>query len=555
MEVLPSGEQLNFPSNYTVHKNFKDSSEMHNQLNLLISRLQNKGYIACYLDSLIKVDNTFFAYINIGDLYEWMRLGTGNVDKEVLARLNFSEKKFSKKLVSVAYLNQLMDGVLNFYSIHGYPFSTIRLSDIFIINQQVSANLKIELNNKVTLDSIRIFSSNSSNPIHENYLESYLGLKKGSNFNLKRIKEVDKRLGRLPFLTSIRKSEFIFGDSYNLLDVFIDKKNANVFDGLIGFLPNKNGKINFYGELNLKLINALKRGELFSFEFKALPNSTSDLKLYLNYPYIFKTNFGMDGIFELHKQDSSFISNRSGLGVLFQLIGGDYLKLFYERNSSSILTNSLTRNSISLILGVDFVKDNYGIAINLRKLDNEFNPSNGYTIFGTTSFGSKRILPNANFSDSVFNSIPKLYNDFNYQIRTSYYWNFFGKSVIKFEFFNSQIFSKNIYKNELMRFGGINSLRGFDEQSIWASNFYLGKIEYRFLFDKLSNLFLFYDQAYYEQRDFSNFFADNPLGFGAGINLETKAGIFSFAYGLGLSKNNPLNLQTGKVHFGLVNNF
>jgi hypothetical protein len=48
---------------------------------------------------------------------------------------------------------------------------------------------------------------------------------------------------------------------------------------------------------------------------------------------------------------------------------------------------------------------------------------------------------------------------------------------------------------------------------------------------------------------------DTPFGFGAGISFETKAGIFSINYALGKQFNNPIELRSGKIHFGIVNYF
>ena len=48
---------------------------------------------------------------------------------------------------------------------------------------------------------------------------------------------------------------------------------------------------------------------------------------------------------------------------------------------------------------------------------------------------------------------------------------------------------------------------------------------------------------------------DIPYGLGAGINFETKPGIFSISYALGSQQNNPLLFKTAKIHFGFINFF
>lgn len=111
---------------------------------------------------------------------------------------------------------------------------------------------------------------------------------------------------------------------------------------------------------------------------------------------------------------------------------------------------------------------------------------------------------------------------------------------------------QKIFKNELYRIGGLSTLRGFDEESIYASEYLIGSSEIRFLFEENSAFFAFYDQAYYKSIDVKN---DNPAGFGAGIEFQTKAGIFTFSYALGSQLGNSVQFKTARVHFGFVNRF
>ena len=55
------------------------------------------------------------------------------------------------------------------------------------------------------------------------------------------------------------------------------------------------------------------------------------------------------------------------------------------------------------------------------------------------------------------------------------------KGTIKAGVSIEQIVAPVIYFNEVMREGGINSLKGFNEQSIYATNFNMLDLEYRYL--------------------------------------------------------------------------
>ncbi len=89
----------------------------------------------------------------------------------------------------------------------------------------------------------------------------------------------------------------------------------------------------------------------------------------------------------------------------------------------------------------------------------------------------------------------------------------------------------------------------------FASDFASGTIEYRYFIEPDSYLFLFYDQAWLKYDIRSGYYEDGPLGTGAGISLSTDAGIFSFVYALGQSKDRPFGLNYSKIHFGYTSRF
>jgi outer membrane protein assembly factor BamA len=107
----------------------------------------------------------------------------------------------------------------------------------------------------------------------------------------------------------------------------------------------------------------------------------------------------------------------------------------------------------------------------------------------------------------------------------------------------------------LFRIGGLRTLRGFNEESIFASTYIIPTIEYRFLFSQNSHLLLFAEGAWYENTSNGLYVSDTPMSVGAGINFETKAGILTLNYGVGNQFGNGFDLRSGKIHFGLVKLF
>jgi hemolysin activation/secretion protein len=107
----------------------------------------------------------------------------------------------------------------------------------------------------------------------------------------------------------------------------------------------------------------------------------------------------------------------------------------------------------------------------------------------------------------------------------------------------------------LFQIGGYKLLRGFDEESIYASQYAVTTAEYRYLIGRNSFLFTFVDFGWARNTASSANSSHTYFGTGLGMALETKAGIFNISYAVG--KRNDLNfdLRQSKIHFGYVNFF
>src|SRR6185369_14938434 len=90
-----------------------------------------------------------------------------------------------------------------------------------------------------------------------------------------------------------------------------------------------------------------------------------------------------------------------------------------------------------------------------------------------------------------------------------------SRHVIDLGVKGAYLYSPDIFTNELYRFGGLKTLRGFDEESILASAYIIGKAEYRYLLEQNSYLFAFFNQGSYRNTSNNKYIHDTPYGFGA----------------------------------------
>jgi outer membrane protein assembly factor BamA len=112
------------------------------------------------------------------------------------------------------------------------------------------------------------------------------------------------------------------------------------------------------------------------------------------------------------------------------------------------------------------------------------------------------------------------------------------------------------FQNELFRIGGYSLLRGFDEESIYASKYVVFTGEYRYLLGINSYFFGFSDlgftRAKFNATDYSNSFISG----GIGLEFETKFGLLNLSYAVGKRNDVKFDLRnSSKIHFGYINYF
>ena len=114
--------------------------------------------------------------------------------------------------------------------------------------------------------------------------------------------------------------------------------------------------------------------------------------------------------------------------------------------------------------------------------------------------------------------------------------------------------SESYLVNELARFGGINSLVGFNENSLQANFYSITRTEYRcklspsLYWSALADYGLYQDQT-------TRVKSSTIAGLGTGIKLATKTGLLSLYYAVGSTKNQTFNTKNALFHVSLTSYF
>jgi len=534
-------------------KQFISKASRDRELQNVLFTCYDNAFLTASFDSLITDSLSLRAYLNVGDQYKWAYLKKGNVDEGVLSEIGFREKLYSNKPVSFKNVKRVQEKLITYYENIGFPFASVKLDSIVITKGIIAAQLKLIKNAEISIDSIVIKGNAKITPV---YIYNYLGIKPGSLYNEAQLKKVNTRIAELPFIRSTKPASVTFSDKFNKLILSLEKKRASQFDGIVGILPdNITGKILFTGDVRLKLQNGLGRGELIDLNWRKLQSQTQDLKVRLVYPFILRTPFGLDYNFKLYKKDTTFLDVNQNIGVQYLLIGGNYVKVFYNNKTSTLLSKKGLEYLTTLPANADVSTNMYGLGLKYEKLDYRLNPRKGFTILMNASAGTKKIRKNSKLNPVVYEKLRLSSALYNGDFEGAVFLPIANRSAFKIGAQAAFIYGETTFQNELSRIGGLKTLRGFDEESIYASSFSILTLEYRFILEQNSYLYVFGDGAWYENNEVSRYIQDTPFGFGAGISFETKAGIFSINYALGKQFSNPIEFRSGKIHFGIVNYF
>lgn len=531
-------------------------------------QLNKLGYLtATYLEQKVFSD-TLEIIVQEGKVFTWVRLGNGNVDEDILSQAGFRQSRFTNQKFNPETYVKYAERILQITENAGYPFAILKLDSIQLDTGGISAVWNLDKHILVLFDTIHRIGNAG---IKSWYLQKYLGIKPESVYEESLITQVNSRLSQLPFLQTTQPPKVYFYGNHAMPYLYINERKASSVDGILGFAPNSkdNGKtLLLTGEVNLKLQNLFESGKTFDLYYRSFLGNSQELRINFLYPYFLKSKIGLDYHLYLLKQDTNFLDVNQEFGAQYRFIGTDYIRMYIMRQTTSLITvdtNKIKSNG-SIPDANDVLNVQYGLSFKITRFDYFLNPRKGFSIEVGAGIGNKTIIRNPTIEALVFydnQSAPYSVYDkvdlqsIQYRINFSAekYFPVLTRFALRLQVSGADIQSENLLLNELFRIGGIRTLKGFDEQSIFANRYIIANTECRYLLQQNSNLILFWNGAYYENTVPEVKITDKPYGFGVGINMESKAGVFSLYYALGKAFNNPVELSKAKVHFGFVNYF
>ena len=538
--ILFFGQQVNFLEIYKNLELFKAEKINSNRVrelvnNILLSEIES-GYFTCNVDSINLKNQKLKIYLQTGNLISLNSIKV-NLPNSLSLKLRedfisdktyFNANDFSEKIKKwIVLMNN-----------NGFPFAEFEFEKSEIINSKINLICNLISGPLVKIDSI-INPEITKKELQLVY--KFTDIRNGDLFELNKIYKISENIKNTGFIEEIRPPAYEFIDNKASIYTYLKPQSKNSINGLVGIQPGENETVQFTGNVALNFQNALSYGEVLKFNWRRMFNSSQNLIAELSYPFLFNTNFEVQGGLDMIKKDSSFFNFNSKLIINYKS-NSNFSNgfLFTNNNSTNLLKDDYSSTSVN----------SFGFVTNFEKLDNLFNPRKGFKIKSEIAYGWKETYA----IDTVTNNTLKSPN-FNGNLSFSSYLSLLKRTTFKIKLSGSIIQNNILYENELTRIGGYKTIRGFDEESIWVSSFVLGNFEFRYLIDEKSNVFLFSDFAWTESKTNNFLMEDYFQSFGFGTNISMPNGLLTLIYGMGRKIDNPFLIKTGKIHLGFTSYF
>jgi len=547
---------------------FNNAEDLFIYVQKIPSLLALKGYPVASVDSIATVASNTMIDLYVGSKYALVNLRTDSIEQAALNDIGFTDKSFLNKPLDFNQLQTLQKKLLAYYEKTGYPFAAVYLDSISISDDKVSAVLRSDKSVLYHVDSIRVYGKAN---IKTKFLQHYLDIPNGSIYNKNTLGLVDKRISELTYVTQVQPSDITMLGKGSVLNLYLAPKPNSQVNFLVGFLPGSgdDNKLQLTGDVNLDLKNLLGGGESILLKWQQLQKKSPRLNLGFNQPYIFNSPFGLDFLFDLFKKDSSFLQINAQAGVQYALSALQSGTFFLQFQNTSLLTGGIDTNVVKALKrlpdNIDVKAVNAGLTYNYINTNYRLNPRQGNELSMTASVGIKNIKRNneiTGIKDPAFN-YTSLYDSLksrSYQLRFkvygAHYFPFGKYTALKTSLSGGALFSPYIFRNEVYQIGGYRLLRGFDEESIYATRYLVGSVEYRLLVNTNSYVFFFADGGVVKNKYQLVNLKNNFISTGLGLLFETKLGLLNISFAVGKRDDVRFNLsQATKLHFGYINYF
>ena len=521
----------------------------------LLQRYREESYYSAAIDSVSMAPNKDGTEVDVVlYLYEGERTDLGALrlignsaltTKEVLS---FFETREGGAL-DQSRLERDLSVLFQKYDEMGYPFAKVEIDSVSTYKndgqRKLAVTLKIEEGAYTRIEEVRVEGNKDTK---DDVILRELRIRPGEVYNGAKLREIKQKLDRLNLFSSVSEPELFIGPKGGGLLIKVQEGNTNSFDGIVGYVPKvtTNPSGYFTGFVSVSMRNLFGTGRRLAVRWQREDQETQEVELHYLEPWVMNLPVNAGIGFLQREQDSSYIRRtfdfRADILVTEELSIGILLGQERIIPSSTMAVPAVSESRTTT----------FGGEVRYDTRDDAYSPRSGIYYRSDYRVGRKAFsaasLPSLARPDESF-VVKRLGVDLEF------YFQPFSRQVVGTGLHAKDLRSDQIEDGDLFRFGGTNTLRGYRENQFLGSSIVWSNLEYRFLMARRSYLYGFMDTGYYfRPADDRRHIASSEalkVGYGIGFRVDTSLGLLGVSYALGRGDT----FSTGKIHFGIINQF
>ena len=489
------------------------------EIDRILQQVKKRGFFTARIDSISKTNKELIAYLDLGKkineiIIVTKKENTNGIIDSGIDSIKIKTREFSD------LTNQLLKQIDR----KGNSFSEITYVNPLLKNDTLFLEMKISNSSPRKIDKV---ITRGYEDFPKKFISKYFLIDKNTVFSKQKLNQVSALSNKLDFIKEKKAPEVLFKKDSTHLYLFLDKIGISSFDGLVNFSSKENGKgLLLNGNLDLKLNNTFNTGEKFEIIWNKVSDEKTDFKINSYVPYILNSKFSTTLEFYLYRQDSTFINTNFELKTDYSINQKSHASILYSSEKSNYLLN-ISNNDLASY-------SNYfiGLGYELKKssTSNLYKYKNGLNL--NLTIGKRKT------DRESINQLKFHFSAFaNVQINNRGYLNIKNESGL--------LTSKNYLLNELFRIGGANSIRGYNEQSIFTNGYSYSNIEFRYSLDTSSYLYSITDLGVYKENTTSKI--KKLLGIGAGYQFRIGNNLVNLGYVISTNSSTNAKLNSSRL--------
>lgn len=522
----------------------------------LFDRLRRDGHYYARLDSAVidtaRARPTVRLYGRHGPRIEVGRLRIEGAEAVPAADLRRLMDTQEGEPLDPRRLEADLQALLDRYEAAGHPLAQIRIAETRLNDAsppRLHVTLRIEEGPSLWLKDIEVPDDARTSP---GLVARLAQLEVGAPLTNYDPEAIRAALRESPFFESVDTPKLtVAPDGGATLRVPVEEAAPGSFDLVLGYLPPDRTRSSrqLVGSGHLLLEHLFGGGRRFDLTLDRRPGRTSIFDLSISDPYIFGLPLRVTGAFRGEQRDSTYSERRFGLDAGYQFSG------------SVELSGSLSREVVQPGQAGTQLRDGrqriprgrtlfYGVGLRYEAVDRRVNPRRGLRMDVAVEQGQKERTFRRITADGDTTRERQSLRQERLRGTLRAFLPLADRQVLVLGGNGAVLRSRDYDRSDLFRFGGAESLRGYDEDRFLGNVTARALAEYRLQLDRRSYVYAFGDLGYVARPALGDAAAtaDWHPGYGLGLQLQTAIGRITTTYALNPEVSTPAD---GRIHFGL----